>query len=58
MVAVMAFLALFGNMYQYQTSFDQCKLYNFNIKGCEWHKKVVLKYPESLTSEEFSRIDK
>lgn len=42
-----AFLALFGNGYQYQKGFDFCKKYDYEFKECKFHLDNVKKNPKS-----------
>tara|TARA_R110002096_G_scaffold116223_1_gene251986 strand:+ start:144 stop:275 length:132 start_codon:yes stop_codon:yes gene_type:complete len=40
-MVLITLLAFFGNMYQYQLSFDNCEKENFKKAGCSFHKEMV-----------------
>jgi len=45
---VIAILALFGNGYQYQRSFDVCLEKDFRAKECKFHEENVKRNPKSI----------
>lgn len=45
---LLAILAIFGNGYTYQKSFDICKKYDFALEECRWHEEMVNKNPKSM----------
>lgn len=44
---LVAILAFFGNAIQYQNTFDVCEKYDFKIKECKFHERMVKANPKS-----------